>query len=104
MHFPGLVEHEFPVVEDTVGDDVGHHVGPASGAVDGEEAHGGEGEIKQAMVGVAHHLSGDLGGRVGGQGATQGVVLAEGELLGASVDGGSGGEDEVRDTCLAGRF
>ena len=104
MHLSGLVELEPLVVDDAISDDVGHHVGAAARAVDGEEAHPCERQAKHVVVGVAHHLSGDLGGRVGGQRLTQRVVFPKRESLGAAIDGGGGGKDKVEDARLAGRL
>ena len=50
MHFAGLVQRELPFLMDTLGHVIGHHVGPSTRAVDGEEAERSEGEAEEVVV------------------------------------------------------
>ena len=94
----GLAAHEL-LGEPEVG-----HVGPAHGAVDSEEPQARRRDRVELGVGVGHELVRLLGGRVEGHRRVHAVLLGEGHLLVAAVDGARGRVHEVPDRMPAARL
>ena len=55
------------------------HVGPAPGAVDGEEAQARGGDLEQVAVGVGHEFAAFLGGRIQADGMVHVLLHGEGQ-------------------------
>lgn len=77
------------------------HVGPAHGAVHGEEAQAGGRDGVELGVGGGHQLVGLLGGGVERHRRVDAVLLGERHLLVAAVDRAGAGVDEVPDRVVA---
>lgn len=77
----GLAFHQF------VGEAEVSHVGTAGGAIDGEEAQAGRGDVVELRVGMGHQLVALLGGGVEAYGVVHLVVCRIGHLLVAAIDG-----------------
>ena len=77
------------------------HVGPAHGAVHGEEAQAGRRDGVELGVGGGHELVGLLGGGVERHRRVDAVLLGERNLLVAAVDRAGAGVDEVLDRVVA---
>lgn len=77
------------------------HVGPAHGAVHGEEAQAGGRDGVELGVGSCHQLVRLLGGRVERDRRVDTVPLGERHLLVAAVDRAGAGVDEVLDRVVA---
>ena len=75
-------------LQEFVGETEVGHVGAACGAVDGEEAEAGGGDVVELGVAVGHELVGLLRGGVEGDGIVDAVVSGEGDFFVAAVDGG----------------
>src|SRR5690606_9619039 len=101
VHVAAVVQRYLLAAADAFEHLVRHHVAAPARAVHGEEAHGGEIEREQVVVGKAEHLGGSLAGRVGGQRAVGVVRLGEGHACGVTVRGRGGRADEVRFAVLA---
>lgn len=71
------------------------HVGPAHGAVHGEEAQSGRRDGVELGVGGGHELVGLLGGGVERHRRVDAVLLGERHLLVAAVDRAGAGVDQV---------
>lgn len=63
------------------------HVGTAGGAIDGEEAQAGRGDVVELRVGVGHQLVALLRGGVEAHGVVYLVVCRIGHFLVAAIDG-----------------
>ncbi len=77
------------------------HVGPAHGAVHGEEAQAGGRDGVELRVGGGHQLVGLLGGGVERHRRVDAVLLGERHLLVAAVDRAGAGIHEVLDRVVA---
>lgn len=77
------------------------HVGPAHGAVHGEEAQAGRGDGIELGVSGGHELVGLLGGGVERHRGVDTVLLGERHLLVAAVDRAGTGVDQVLDRVVA---
>ena len=77
------------------------HVGPAPGAVHGEEAQPGGRQVEQMAVGVRHQLVGLLGGRIHADGVVDAVLDRERQLAVGTVDRARRGIDQVLDAVVA---
>lgn len=62
------------------------HIGTASGAIDGEEAQAGRGDVVELRVGMGHQLVALLRGGVEAYGVVHLVVCRIGHLLVAAID------------------
>ena len=82
---------------DPVDELVGSHVGAAPFSEDSEETKASNWQAVQVGVSVREELTRLLRRRVRRYRLVDGLVLAEVEALGATVDGGRGGKDEVLD-------
>ena len=91
-----VVEPDRPARADRVGEDHRRHVGPAPGAVDGEEAQAGAGQGEEVGVGVRHQLVRPLGGGVELQRVADLLALGERHRRVGAVDARGRGEDQVR--------
>ena len=80
------------------------HVGATGGAIDGEEAEAGGGDVVEFGVGVSEELVALFGGGVERDGVIDFVVGAEGDFGVAAVDGAAGGVDEVLGCVVAAGF
>lgn len=76
----GLAFHQL------VGEAEVSHVGTAGGAIDGEEAQAGRGDVVELRVGMGHKLVALLGGGVEAHGVVYLVVCRIGHLLVAAID------------------
>ena len=76
----GLTFHQF------VGEAEVCHVGTTCGAIDGEEAEAGRGDVVELRVGMGHQLVTLLGGGVEAHGVVHLVVCRIGHFLVAAVD------------------
>ena len=76
----GLTFHQF------VGEAEVSHVGTAGGAIDGEEADAGRGDVVELRVGMGHQLVALLRGGVEAYGVVHLVVCRIGHLLVAAID------------------
>ena len=76
----GLAFHQF------VGEAEVSHVGTTSGAIDGEEAKTGRGDVVELRVGMGHQLVALLRGGVEAYGVVHLVVCRIGHLLVAAID------------------
>ena len=76
----GLAFHQL------VGEAEVSHVGTTGGAIDGEEAEAGRGDVVELRVGMSHQLVALLGGGVEAYGVVHLVVCRIGHLLVAAID------------------
>lgn len=76
----GLAFHQF------VGEAEVSHVGTTGGAIDGEEAEAGRGDVVELRVGMGHQLVTLLGGGVEAHGVVHLVVCRIGHFLVAAID------------------
>lgn len=76
----GLAFHQF------VGEAEVSHIGTAGGAIDGEEAQAGRGDVVELRVGMGHQLVALLRGGVEAHGVVYLVVCRIGHLLVAAID------------------
>lgn len=79
-YLDGLAFHQF------VGKAEVSHVGTASGAIDGEEAEAGRGDVVELRVGMGHKLVALLGGGVEAYGVVHLVVCRIRHFLVATID------------------
>ena len=77
------------------------HVGTASGAIDGEEAQAGGGDVVELAIAVGEEFVALLGGGIEGDGVVHTVVHAEGDFLVAAIDAGAAGIDQVLNALIA---
>lgn len=70
-----------------VGETKVSHIGTAGGAIDGEEAEAGRGDVVEFRVGMGHQLVALLGGGVEAYGVVHLVVCRIGHFLVAAIDG-----------------
>ncbi len=88
-------------LENGPGEEEEGHVGPAPGAVDGEEADARHREAELVAVGVGQQLVGALGGGVQADGVVPAAVLGVGDGLVGPIDRAGGGEDQVGHLVVA---
>lgn len=108
----GEVAFAITVVEDfdgfafdeLVGEAEVSHVGTTGGAVDGEEAETGGGDVVEFGVGVGEELVGFFGGGVERDGVVDLVVGTERDFFVAAVDGAAGGVDKMFDGVVTASF
>ena len=79
-YLDGLAFHQL------VGEAEISHVGTAGGAIDGEEAETGRGDVVELAIGMGHQLVALLGGGVEAYGVVHLVVCRIGHLLVAAID------------------
>ena len=96
--FDGLAFHQF------VGEAEVSHVGTAGGAIDGEEAEAGRGDVVELAIGMGHQLVALLGGGVEAHGIVYLVVSRVWHFLVAAVDGRGRGIDQMFHLMVAARF
>mmetsp|Transcript_2169 Transcript_2169/g.6638 ORF Transcript_2169/g.6638 Transcript_2169/m.6638 type:complete len:379 (-) Transcript_2169:203-1339(-) len=96
LHFPLIVDGERLALLDGSGEEEGGHVGPAPGAVDGEEAEADGVEVVDVVVGGGDLLVGELGGAVEVGGVGHLVGLCEGNFRVEAVNARRRGVDEGR--------
>ena len=102
---PAMVEDvDSAAFEYGLGEQEQRHVGPAPGAIYGEEAQAGGGQREQMAVGVGHQLVGLLGRGVEADRMIDVVVLGKRHALIAAVDAGTAGIDKVLDAVVATAF
>ena len=94
----GLAFHQF------VGEAKICHVGTAGGAIDGEEAQTGRGDVVEFRVGMGHQLIALLRGGVEAHGVVYLVVCRIGHLLIAAIDGRGRGIDQMFHFVVAARL
>ena len=80
------------------------HIGPAPGAVHGEEAQAGHGVAAQVVEGVADHLAGLLAGRVQAHRVVHAVVLGKRHHRVAALHAAAAGIHQVLHTVVAAAF
>ena len=85
----GFAFHQF------VGEAEVSHIGTAGGAIDGEEAQAGRGDVVELRVGMGHQLVALLRGGVEAHGVVYLVVCRIGHFLVAAIDGRGRGVDQM---------
>ena len=94
----GLAFHQL------VGEAEVSHVGTTGGAIDGEEAEAGRGDVVELRVGMGHQLVALLRGGVEAHGVVYLVVCRIGHLLIAAIDGRGRGIDQMFHFVVAARL
>lgn len=97
------VELDRIALVDPLDEAVGGHIRATGGSVDGEIAEDGDVESEEMMVSIGKDFCGFFGSGVGGDGLVNWEGFAKGHGL-AGVEGGSRGEDELRDLVVTHGF
>ena len=95
VHFPIFVQGGGVACADAIRHQIGHHVGTAVGAIDGEEAHGREIQPKQMVIGMAEDFSGAFGGRIGLERLVARIRLYKWDLRGVPIHRRSGSQHKI---------
>ena len=104
FHVAVVVQVDRVAVQDGAGEGEQRHVGPAPGAVHGEEAQAGGRDAEQVRVAVRHQLVGALGGGVQADRMVGGAGLGERNVAVEAVHRTGRGVHQVAHRGLAARF
>lgn len=104
FHFAEIEDVDRFTFKNRLGEDEQGHIGPAPGAIDGEEPQAGGWETEKLAVAVGHQFIGLFTGGVETDGVIDVMGCGKRHRFVEAVDAGAGGVGEVLDVIVAAGF